>query len=384
MVWVIVMKKVASLSIFLVVCLFGMGFFQIIGTTGNVLQLSAKLRNESIQTSYQDYGRYQTLLTEAYQRALFYEEEIQKKNLSMGMVVNHDDHYNRILAECDSLLFSSLRYVALKKMGLHGEANDAWQAILKANDHGKWHRHPKCKRRWTSRDMIVGLLAALSQRPEDSRLYLQDLMSYVDKTGGYIGSGPFYVSKLSPGLAEIIRHLARREGIADSALPPDIKYGFSTIEFDTFTAGRGYTSHLNALVIWLEMELRAKKSLNKVRSVTELLDQLLNPFKSHSIEDQRLMWVSHKLVDLDERNLFFRWLQLRSAGALTEKSKAQMLEELLSMDQFPADRLPQNCDRKADYLWQRDSIEYTPHSGECTETFSGVDFLWMVSLLTPE
>ena len=353
-------------------------------SSGDTFRMAAKLRSDSISHSQDPAARYQKLRLEALKRAELYEFFIQQDHLYMGMIVNRDQS-GAPLSECDSLLFSSLRFVALEKMGMHNEAEHTWESIITAVDNGKWHRHPKCRARWTSRDMIVGVLAALSQHPSQGEGYLRDLIAYVEQTGGYIGSGPFYVSRLTPGLAQMIRILSEEYGLSKDELPNNIRFGFSTVEFNTVTPSRGYTAHLSAMNIWLEIELRERRkkssSIVKVRTVTELIDQLLYPVSSYSMEDQRLQWVSNRLVALDPDNLFFKWLQLKSANALTVKSKGDLLEELLSMEQFPQERLPQNCDRKADYLWQRDSLEYDMQFKTCTEEFSGVDFLWMVSLL---
>ena len=144
------MKKFATISILSIISVFGAGFAGILGTSGSLLQMSSKLRDDSIVSSYEQLGRHQTLMNEAVRRVLLYERLIQKNHLYMGMVVNRD-HYGIHRSECDSLLFSSLRFVALKKLGIEDEAWLAWESIKEANDQGKWHRHPKCRRRSTSR-----------------------------------------------------------------------------------------------------------------------------------------------------------------------------------------------------------------------------------------
>jgi hypothetical protein len=81
--------------------------------------------------------------------------------------------------------------------------------------------------------------------------------------------------------------------------------------------------------------------------------------------------------------MFFRWLQYEAADAMSPKAKKKLLEELLGMEMFPKNRLPTTCERKADYLWQRNSVEYVPRDHKlCSEIFSGVDFIWMASLLS--
>lgn len=348
--------------------------------TEEVDLLSMRLQSESTVDDPLYKDRYHQLLKKAREKALFYDDLIESTHLFHGMVVNrsHDGHHR---SECDSLLFSSLRYSALYQLGLRDRADRAWNSIKQASENGQWYRHPKCRRRWTSRDMIVGLLVALSHKPDQSRLYLQDLVSFIGSNEGYIGTGPFYVSLLSPGLGEIIRHLSLESGIQGSSLPPQVKHSFSTIEFDVLTAERGYTSHLNGLVLWLELQLynRQNSSSPRIRSVTEALEGLPG---HDGLKEMRFRWIAKRLVQVDGENLFFQWLQLKSNHAITEKSSYYMLRKLLSMPQFPDDRLPANCDRKADYLWQRDSIEYQANDESCHEVFSGVDFLWMVALLS--
>jgi HrpA-like RNA helicase len=54
------------------------------------------------------------------------------------------------------------------------------------------------------------------------------------------------------------------------------------------------------------------------------------------------------------------------------------------MTQFPVARLPESCDRRADYLWQRAGREYRPAKGNCLRRFNGADYLWMAGLLIEE
>src|SRR5690606_16280323 len=119
-------------------------------------------------------------------RALRYEELIAASSTYQGMVITRE-HNGRVGDLCDSLLFSSLRYVSLRKLGLEKEADEAWAWIIKSRDGGKWFRHPQCAIKSTSRDMIVGLLAALTQRPEGYRDVLKELINYVGDNSGYVG-----------------------------------------------------------------------------------------------------------------------------------------------------------------------------------------------------
>jgi hypothetical protein len=351
-----------------------------------VFRLSAKLREENSGFEPRLQERLLTLRAEARRRANRYNHLLELDHLAKGMVVSRS-FLGQITNICDSLLFSSLRYIALKKLGNHDAAKEAWQAIENSQRNGKWLRHPDCADHSTSRDMIVGVLAALTQKPPRYRQHLKNLIEYVAENDGYIGDGPFHVSRLTPGLAEIIRLMAEEEGLLIRDLPRDVRYGFSTLEFDTLNGRRGYTSHLNSLVIWVELEL-IRSFLSdyheqmRVRSITTVIEPITDPLIPFSLRDQRMQWLTQRLVRLDPENLFFRWLQYRAANALTPKAEVQLLEELLSMPQFPPHRLPTTCERKADYLWQRDSVEYSPKDYRvCSEVFAGVDFMWMAALL---
>ena len=154
--------------------------------------------------------------------------------------------------------------------------------------------------------------------PQNHKDRLQEILAYVKKSGGYIGKGPFYVSKLSPGMAELLRLLSIRAGIAEETLPSDVRYGFSTIEFDAIAAKRGYTSHLNGMILWIELELLFGNR-KQTRTITEFLDRVFGRLVDHSFERQRLQWISSKLAKLDPQNMFFRWIQLQAAMLLLLK-----------------------------------------------------------------
>ncbi len=348
----------------------------------SVQNLTARLKASSSENPEYWRGEWQRLGIEAREKALRYEQWLAESHLENNMVVNrHAD--GRAASECDSLLFSSLRYTALMKLGWHDKAFRAWRGIENAYQKGRWVRHPKCRRKSTSRDMIVGLLVAMTQNPPAEATRLQQLVNIVGETGGSVDDGPFYVSRLSPGIGEIMRLMSRQYGVPLRDLPEEVRLGFSTLELDTWMAAPGYTAHLNALTLWIELELTQHQPKTTLRNLSELVDAALGPLGGQGMEDQRWQWIGQKLSALDHKNLFFRWLELRSAGALTWKTQAELLQALLSMHQFPDNRLPRNCDRRADYLWQRASVEYARNPRDaCTETFHGVDFLWMVALLT--
>ncbi len=323
---------------------------------------------------------WEKLSIAARERAWLYEELIQKQHLEQGMVVDRSLTDGRATAVCDSLLFSSLRYIALLKMGWKDRADQAWSGIIRANQGARWVRHPQCANKITSRDMIVGLLAALARKPPQHEYYLGQLARIIEETDGSVDPGPFYVSRLSPGIAEILRQLSTRAGIDPETLPAEVRFGFSTLEWDSWWGTPGYTSHLNALVFQLEYDLwqenYAFRTLGEAwRTPQSSSKKVIQPFK-------RFAALAEELAALDPQNLYFQWLSSHVRGELTLSKRIFLLEQLLAMPQFPHDRLPQNCDRKADYLWQRSSLEYRAIVPRCTEQFAGVDFLWMVAFLT--
>ena len=354
---------------------------QIIQNSRNLSHSNALLKDLVANAMTYDELRYQELEEQLHRRVLFYEDEIAKKHTLDGMIVNREILDGTIRDVCDSLLFSSIRYVSLKKLGYEKRANLAWEGINKSRKLGKWQRHPTCDH-WTSRDMILGLMIALSQSPPNSDQTIKQFFNYVDVNDGYFGDGPFYVSFLTPGLAETFRRMSVFYEIEER--PSIIARGFSTFEFDTLFTKRGYTSHLLALHLWLELEVQSlyqEKGLWRgPRSVMWEVANVLSPFTIHNMYKQRKMYLAQQLFEVDHKNLFFKWLRLKLGGAYSKHVQVAMLEELLSMPQFPSDSLPQNCHRSADYLWQRGSEEYSP-SKDCTRQYSGVDFLWMASLL---
>lgn len=316
-------------------------------------------------------------------RVMLYEDEIVREHLDEGMVVNRQG--DRFIDTCDSLLFSALRYVALNKLGYTDKALTAWTAIEENNENGHWLRHPKC-RNTTSRDMILGVLAAFSQDPPRVREHLIQLLAYLAKTDGYISQGGrFDISYMLPGVGEILRLYAKGHRVLDYTLPPSVSLGFSTIEFAAMVPSPGYRSHLIALTSWIEMELagnaRYAPYSGDVRTAVSQLSAIASPFTHQELAHQRLAWVSGRLFQDDPNNLFFRWLRLRSVNAITPLTRHFMIHQLMRMPQFPAMRLPRDCDRRADYLWQRASWEYYVQKKTCEKTFNGVDFLWMAALL---
>jgi hypothetical protein len=329
------------------------------------------------------YEQWRELSMIARERARLYEQAIERDHLDKGMVVNRHLADGKAASACDSLLFSSLRYISLLKLGETAEAERAWANIVEQSyANGRWLRHPDCRRKSSSRDMIVGLMAAMSQEPQGHAIQFARLMKIIERTGGSVDDGPFYVSRLSPGMGELLKHMAASRGWQEKDLPTTIRVGFSTVEFDTWIAAPGFGAHLNGLTLWIEMELLEKHPELEIRSLSGLLDQFA-PSWGTPFADQRRAWAAGELYQLDPNNMFFEYLQLRSAGALSYTAKARLLTRLLAMDEFPRERLPQDCDRKADYLWQRSSVEYQGKKS-CRESFNGVDFLWMAALLSED
>ena len=324
-----------------------------------------------------DADRRENVVRRILEKARTYESQIEESHLLLGMLVNRDQDGNAVDV-CDSLLFSSLRFVSLVKLGMTEQANQAWAAIEKSQDNGRWFRHPRCKTA-TSRDMILGVLAALTQWPANHEIHLRRLIAAVSRMNGSLDHGPFYVSYLSPGIAEIVRLLAMRSGFGEEMLPSQVRQGFSTLELDASVMSTGYRSHLVALTTWTELELETRGG-GKARSPHLHYGPLGRLFAAKSLRDRRIEWATSRLVEVDSQNIFYRWIRLKAAGALSEGARIKMMEELLSMPQFP-EHLPWDCDRRADYVWQRDSSELSASQGPCTFQYSGVDFLWMAGLL---
>ncbi|MBM4251211.1 MAG: hypothetical protein FJ146_04520 [Deltaproteobacteria bacterium] len=326
-------------------------------------------------------GKARDIIATTRQRALLYERLIESSHLIDGMVVNRGAS-GEMLDQCDSLLFSSIRYVSLAKLSWLDEASKAWAAIESSKDRDAWLRHPRCYRS-ISRDMLLGLLIAMTRSPPRFEQHLSQLMFMIHQNNGFFGTGPVYVSYLSPGLARLMRGFAKRDLRIAPKIPDLIAAGYSTAEIEVLLNPAGYTSHLGGLTAWLEMELN-DQGLHLGDSRLSFLgaaDSLVAPFGKFSLTDQRLEWITDRLMKADQQNLFFRYLRFRSVGGLSNTVRLKLLNELITMRQFPADRLPMDCDRHSDYLWQRanKSANYDPIP--CQIEFSGVDFLWMAALL---
>lgn len=323
------------------------------------------------------------LKREVRTRAALYEQLIQANMLSEGMVI-YRDHRGRERGLCDSLLFSALRFRALQNLGMKTEANTAWKAIDASRDGGFWWRHPYCRNRSLSRDMLMGVMMTLDTAPSGSREALVELLKEIDERGGSFSDGPFFVSYLSPGPAGLLRHLASSKKIPSSQWPWVLKNSFSSIEFDALFLQPGYQSHLAALGIWLEFEMSKSEGGFNPRSALGEVERLITGAPSGTettIDRERLLWISSLLLEQNPSNLFFDYLHALVSDTLTDGKRVALLSDLLNMKQFPTDRLPRDCDRSADYLWQRRVEEYVPERDDCHETYAAVDFLWMAGLL---
>ncbi|TWW11508.1 hypothetical protein E3A20_04810 [Planctomyces bekefii] len=332
----------------------------------------------------EDQHRMQQIVHKARERALLYDDLISASHLVDGMVVGRKTS-GEMIDECDSLLFSSLRFAALKKLGFEDRAVSAWQAIVDSRQDGRWRRHPRCEDPDISRDMLFGVLIALSQKPQNYQQHLHEIVDTIERSGGYFSSGPVYVSYITPALARLLRRMVEAESGMRQDLPFLLKQGFSTDELTLYSIGGGFEAHLAALNAWLEMEISAPEAAGNQGSSpypkSGALSRFLSVGSPQSFDELRIPWNTLQLNRIDKNNLFFRYLRLRSANALTPGVATRLLQELLDSPLFPEQRLPQNCDRKADYVWQRAPGESRLRSKACTEEFSGTDFLWMTGLL---
>lgn len=313
-----------------------------------------------------------------------YINEIESEHILDGMIT-----HRRVSGEysglCDSLLFSSIYYVSLRKLGYESLARQRWSELRESQISGNWFRHPRCLHPPPSRDMILGLLMSLSQKPESYADELRGLLAQITASGGFFGEGNLFVSYLLPGVAENIRRLARSLDIPNSELPSAVREGFSTMEWSVAWTKRGYRSHLHGLNLWLEEEVvRHHPNPVSERTAISSVAPFLRFATIEPIDLQRMNYVAQELYEKNPKNLFFKILRFRTAEAWSDSIRFHLIQELLAMSSFPHDRLPNNCDRKADYLWQRADDEATTENKYCTEIFNGVDFLWAAALLYEE
>lgn len=337
--------------------------------TSQVYVFGSKWLFEPAPTS--DPLLFSALKKNAIKKFKKYYEMQENYHLSYGLIVNRD-HLGQITSECDSLLFSSLRYVALKKIGLHSEAKKAWSFIEKSKDTNgqSFVRHPLC-RHSTSRDMMIGIIAALIYKPNNSEIHLNQLIRFIENNYGFFHIGRPDVSFTSPGIGFLMRKLGDLYSLPSNKIPLVIRKGFKTNSLDVLFSPVGYRLHLIGLTLWLEMEIQNRKNQSKGRIKRELYSGELKE-------------LSKKIYVKDPYNLFFKFLYLKSHGKLSKESLASLLSNLIHMPQFPEARLPKDCDRKADYLWQRQSKEYFVKKSTCHETYSGVDFQLLTAIILGE
>lgn len=316
-------------------------------------------------------------------RAALYNQLIERDMLVEGMVVNRNAE-GKSIHICDSLLFSSLRYRSLVALQFDESAEKAWAAIQSSRDRGHWWRHPLCNKKSLSRDMLMGVMIALDASPPNARGVLLDLLREINYRRGSFSDGPFFVSYLSPGPAGLLRNYAESYKIPYKMWPWVLKQSFSSVEYDTMFLKPGFESHLAALGLWLEHKFLKQETGFNPRSLLGQVDRFLTNQPAHQTPDldiQRMRWVANTIAQESPRNLFFTILQLDIEGQLSDRMKSQFMAELLEMPQFPSDRLPSDCDKDADYLWQRRTEEYDAKTSKCRITYSGVDYLWVAGLL---
>jgi hypothetical protein len=370
-----------SFSLTLFVFLAALGYSQLVANSRYLYFFSKETFRWSEERLNQDAGAPGDIVHLARRKALLYDDLIIRSQLLRGLVVNRSTEFSDPLDICDSLLFSAIRWTSLQKLGWARRALPALNAIRTSHVEGEWFRHPQCHGLSLSRDMLTGILMLISQDPVGSKDDLRRLIERIREGGGFFSSGPSYVSYLTPGLGKIMTRLAQKAGIHIAELPATIRDGYSTNEVSLLWIKPGFEAHLAALSLWLELELDGNRPFERANLLHALLNALVSPFSVADPIKQAHEWTAFRLVQIDPRNLFFRYLRFRVIGALNQVVAMQLLDELLAMRQFPDAHLPRSCDRTADYLWQRGSHEYDQIELSCSKSFHGTDFLWMVALL---
>lgn len=317
------------------------------------------------------------LKLEALSQVLFYEKKIKENFLEEGMLVNRS-LLGFQLDQCDSLLFSSLRYTALEKLGLKSLAEEAWLAIAKSYElEGKWIRHPQC-REALSKDMFLGLMTALVQRLGKDKILISKTRDQIEEAKGYFDDGPIYLSYLPPPLRILFDNILVLNGLEETRYS-DINFSLS--EFEILTVKKGYRSHLTALYMWLTHQVMSlfEEKPSFVYESPFGLSKFLGSLGFRDILSKKRSWLALELYSSDIQNLFFKIVFLNEMNLL-KPSKFLLLRELLERKEFPKGRDAWDCDRKADYLWQRYSEEYVGKAS-CQKSFHGLDFIWILALL---
>jgi hypothetical protein len=314
-------------------------------------------------------------------RSFYYNREQERRFLASGLVISNDTIVTRgkipsnlsIIRrdECDSLLFSALRTASLQRLGFRREYLTARAGVARLENSLRWIRHFNCPGTPLSRDMVMGLIVLWSVDPQWAKPQIDRFFGMLVRGGGFFDWGPPWMSFLSPGLAKLLLSVYMAGGGSKEKTPVMIQSGYSVIELNAFFIPRGYPAHLDALELWLRMELNPNKAKETMTT------------NKYGTWDLKIRLLTKNLLDIDEKNLFFRWLWLKSSGQLTPVARLTMLKELIAMPYFPTDAMPTSCDRGADYLWQRDSDSWPQLSKDACgyRTYPAVDFLFMASLL---
>ena len=365
------------------VLLFFGTFLASIVADSRFLSVSHKLLQEwYAKTPHLDIKTKRELTEASLQRIHTYQNFIKTNHLVNGMVVNRG-LFNIPTDVCDSLLFSSLRFIALEKLGFKEDAARAWEDIMRTKQNGAfWPRHPLCRTETLSRDMFLGIVSALTQKPPGYFQYLEEIAQRLNTHSGFFDKGPVYTSFVTPSLKFSLDRMLAFVGIAQTQFFGTDVWIF---EWETLFVKPGYEAHLTALHLWLNGEIHSlyeKKhmTMSSPSNLALKLFKFLNWFTLESLDEQKTLWVAFKIYSESQPNLFFKWLFLKELGLVNETARFALLRELLDMREFPKERLPWDCDRKADYLWQRRTEEYLA-SLLCREEFHGGDFLWMTALL---
>ena len=304
----------------------------------------------------------------------------------------------RLEGECDSLLFTGLYYAAMSRL-VPEESRDVIShegtsvlMSMREPSTGYWRRHPKCNDTPTSRDMMLGLLFA-ADALEHSQIVLRTLFWDLGRHGGFFDDGPINLSFLSPGLMRLLSDMADRRGIdplprffVDETLQSPQTFtmrmtglyrrlSFSTLDFDAIVPQRGFRSHLIALTILME-------HASLLRSNAGSLDG------QSAIALWRLRLLAMRLFRSDPQNLLYEAVYLKTVNQL-DINRDRLAGRILAMPEFPPGRLPTDCDRGADFLWQRDSEQWAGPAKSSDQAclpsvhYSGVDLIFITSIVAP-
>ena len=302
------------------------------------------------------------IMAELSRRALLMDDAIHATMLVDGLVTNklHGEPDD----VCDSLLWSSIRAASLYNMGQLDRYNEAVIALRRSTvGPGQWRRHPRCGKT-LSRDMIDGLLVLAATDPVGNAATLHATALYIQSNWGFIASSISPTSLMSPNQGYRMRSIAAVAGIPSDDLPLVARFGEAIENYLTVLPKKGYRRHLVAMSL--------------------LQDLIL--WRRHDVLPPIFAAATAIRLERDNpENLLFSYLSrsFRNGGEPTRAELREIGARLLSMPQFPADgSLPTDCQRSANYLWQKDANEYVPDTVKCIETFAGIDFIWLASMIT--